>query len=194
MSEDSLLTGPLEPTNQWYAVAKIAGIKMCQAYRKQYGFDAISVMPTNLYGPGDNFDLENSHVLPSLIRKFHEAKEHGDEKVVVWGTGAPKREFLHVDDLADACVFLMGNYSSGEIINVGWGRDISIAELAKLVRDIVGFGGQIEYDKTKPDGTPRKLLQVSRLTKLGWQPSIALRDGIEGTYRGFVENQERSRA
>lgn len=194
MSEDSLLTGPLESTNEWYAIAKIAGIKLCQAYRKQYGFDAISVMPTNLYGPGDNFDLTDCHVLPALIRKFHEGKEHGDDNVIVWGTGVPRREFLHVDDLADACLFLMENYSSGEIINVGWGRDISIAELAELVRDIVEFDGQIEYDKTKPDGTPRKLLEISRLIELGWQPSIALRDGIEGTYRGFVENQEQSRA
>jgi GDP-L-fucose synthase len=163
MPEDSLLTGPLEPTNEWYAIAKIAGIKMCQAYRKQYGFDAISAMPTNLYGPGDNFDLENSHVLPALIRKFHEAKRAGEASVTVWGTGSPRREFLHVDDLADACVFLMQNYSSGEIVNVGWGRDISIAELAETVRDVVGFEGEIVYDTSKPDGTPRKLLDTSRL-------------------------------
>ena len=182
MPEDSLLTGPLEPTNEWYAIAKIAGIKMCQAYRKQYGFDAISVMPTNLYGPGDNFDLENSHVLPALIRKFHEAKLAGKHEVTVWGTGSPRREFLHVDDPADACVFLMDNYSSPEIVNVGWGRDISIAELAETVRDIVGYEGEIVYDTSKPDGTPRKLLDTSRLAALGWQPSISLADGIRGTY------------
>ena len=181
MTEDSLLTGPLEPTNEWYAIAKIAGIKMCQAYRKQYGFDAISAMPTNLYGPGDNFDLENSHVLPALIRKFHEAKEAGEASVTVWGTGSPRREFLHVDDLADACVFLMANYSSPEIVNVGWGRDISIAELAEAVRDIVGFEGKIVYDTDRSDGTPRKLLDTARLTGLGWTPSIALEDGIRGT-------------
>lgn len=182
MTEDSLLTGPLEPTNEWYAIAKIAGIKICQAYHKQYGFDAISVMPTNLYGPGDNFDLENSHVLPALIRKFHEAKLAGDASVTVWGTGSPRREFLHVDDLADACVFLMKNYASEEIVNVGWGRDISIAELAETVRDVVGFEGEIVYDTSKPDGTPRKLLDTSRLTALGWTPSISLADGIRGTY------------
>ena len=182
MPENSLLTGPLETTNEWYAIAKIAGIKMCQAYRKQYGFDAISAMPTNLYGPGDNFDLENSHVLPALIRKFHEAKLAGDDAVTVWGTGSPRREFLHVDDLADACVFLMENYSGPDIVNVGWGRDISIAELAKTVRDIVGFEGELVYDTGKPDGTPRKLLDTARLTALGWQPSISLADGIRGTY------------
>lgn len=185
MPEDSLLTGPLEPTNEWYAIAKIAGIKMCQAYRKQYGFDAISVMPTNLYGPGDNFDLENSHVLPALIRKFHEAKQAGEASVTVWGTGSPRREFLHVDDLADACVFLMTNYSSAEIVNVGWGRDISIAELAETVRDIVGFEGEIVYDTRKPDGTPRKLLDTARLTGLGWTPSISLGEGIRGTYAWY---------
>jgi len=191
MAEDSLLTGPLEPTNEWYAIAKIAGIKMCQAYRKQYDFDAISAMPTNLYGPGDNFDLENSHVLPALIRKFHEAKLAGEETVTVWGTGSPRREFLHVDDLADACVFLMGNYSAAEIVNVGWGRDISIAELAAAVRDVVGFKGEIVYDTEKPDGTPRKLLDTSRLTSLGWSPSIALADGIRGTY-DWYRAQERA--
>ena len=166
MREDSLLTGPLEPTNEWYAIAKIAGIKMCQAYRKQYGFDAISVMPTNLYGPGDNFDLENSHVLPALMRKFHEAKVEGADEVTVWGTGKPRREFLHVDDLADACVFLMGNYSSAEIVNVGWGRDISITELADMIREVIGFKGKIVYDTSKPDGTPRKLLDTARLLSL----------------------------
>ncbi|MBW2285532.1 MAG: GDP-L-fucose synthase [Deltaproteobacteria bacterium] len=187
MREEYLLTGELEPTNEWYAVAKIAGIKMCQAYRKQYGFDAISCMPTNLYGPGDNFDLESSHVLPALIRKFHEAKEAGREEVVIWGTGGPLREFLHVDDLADACLFLMERYSSPVIINIGMGRDISIAELAELIRDVVGFTGRLTFDASKPDGTPRKLLDVSRLATLGWQPKIALREGIEQTYAWYVE-------
>jgi GDP-L-fucose synthase len=188
MREDSLLTGPLEPTNEWYAIAKIAGIKMCQAYRKQYGFDAISVMPTNLYGPGDNFDLENSHVLPALMRKFHEAKEGGQDKVTVWGTGKPRREFLHVDDLADACIYLMENYSAPEIVNVGWGRDISISELAELVSEVIGFTGKIVYDTSKPDGTPRKLLDTSRLAALGWEPSVALRDGIGSTYAWYLDN------
>jgi GDP-L-fucose synthase len=187
MPEDSLLTGPLESTNEWYAIAKIAGIKMCQAYRKQYGFDAISVMPTNLYGPGDNFDLENSHVLPALMRKFHEAKQAGADSVTVWGTGSPRREFLHVDDLADACVYLMQNYSSAEIVNVGWGRDISIAELAEMMSAVVGFEGALEFDKSKPDGTPRKLLDTTRLSKLGWTPSIALQDGIRETYTWYLE-------
>ncbi len=185
MSEDGLLTGALEPTNEWYAIAKIAGIKMCQAYRKQYGFDAISVMPTNLYGPGDNFDLENSHVLPALIRKFHEAKELGAESVEVWGSGKPRREFLHVDDLADACVFLMQNYSSPDIINVGWGKDISIDELAQMISRVVGFEGRLEFDPSKPDGTPRKLLDTSRLTALGWQPTITLDAGIASTYERY---------
>jgi GDP-L-fucose synthase len=182
MAENSLLTGPLEPTNVWYAIAKIAGIKMCQAYRKQYGFDAISIMPTNLYGPGDNFDLQNSHVLPALIRKFHEAKVSRTEHVEVWGSGKPRREFLHVDDLADACVFLMRNYSDPGIINVGWGRDISIRELADLICEIVAYEGRIQFDLTKPDGTPRKLLDTSRLTALGWEPSIPLDAGIQSTY------------
>jgi GDP-L-fucose synthase len=183
--EDSLLTGPLEETNEWYAIAKIAGIKMCQAYRKQYGFDAISVMPTNLYGPGDNFDLESSHVLPALMRKFHEAKESGADSVQVWGSGNPKREFLHVDDLADACVFLMQNYNEAEIVNVGWGKDISIAELASLIKDVVEYPGSIEFDASKPDGTPRKLLDTARLTSLGWQPSTELADGMASTYAWF---------
>jgi len=182
MPEDSLLTGPLEPTNQWYAVAKIAGIKMCQAYRKQYDFNAISVMPTNLYGPGDNFDLADSHVLPALLRKFHEAKESAAEAVQIWGSGKPRREFLHVDDLADACVFLMRIYSSPDIINAGWGKDISIAELAELIGNVVGFHGALEFDASKPDGTPRKLLDTSRLTALGWQPTISLEEGIASTY------------
>ena len=180
-----MLTGPLDPTIEWYAIAKIAGVKMCQAYRKQYGFNAISVMPTNLYGPGDNFDLNNSHVLPALVRKFHEAKENGEGNVQVWGTGSPRREFLHVDDLADACVYLMRNYDSAEIINIGWGKDISIAELAEIVREIVGFEGDIEFDRSKPDGTPRKLLDTSRLTDLGWRPSIPLKQGIVDTYHWY---------
>lgn len=187
MSEACLLTGALEPTNECYAIAKIAGIKMCQAYQKQYGFDAISVMPTNLYGPGDNFDLENSHVLPALIRKFHEARMAGVSSVPVWGSGTPRREFLHVDDLADACVFLMGNYNEPDIINVGCGEDISILELAQLVAEIVGFKGAIKLDPSKPDGTPRKLLNVDRLTGLGWRPTIDLREGIEETYRWFID-------
>ena len=187
MPEDSLLTGPLESTNEWYAIAKIAGIKMCQAYRQQYGFDAISAMPTNLYGPGDNFDLENSHVLPALMRKFHEAKEANASAVTVWGTGSPRREFLHVDDLADACVYLMQTYSSPEIVNVGWGKDISIAELADMIGGITGFDGAIEFDKSKPDGTPRKLLDTARLSELGWQPSISLEKGIRETYAWYLE-------
>lgn len=190
MPEDCLLTGPLEQTNEWYAVAKIAGIKLCQAYRRQYGFDAISLMPTNLYGPGDNFHLANSHVLPALIRKFHEAKISAAGQVVVWGTGSPRREFLHVDDLADAALFLMREYTGEEIINVGVGHDLTIAELAQLVGEVVGFAGEIVYDAGKPDGTPRKLLDVSRLTSLGWRPHIPLRQGVEEVYRWFLENQE----
>ncbi len=230
IKEEHLLSGPLEPTNQWYAVAKIAGIKMCQAYRKQYGFNAVSAMPTNLYGPGDNFDLENSHVLPALIRKFHLAKlasagdsesvladesvfgpipepfrtsllstAHGDggissspltvhrSPVSIWGTGTPRREFLHVDDLADACLFLMQNYDSEEIVNVGVGEDLSIKELAAIVKDVVGFEGDIEFDSSKPDGTPRKLLDISRMQSLGWRPAIGLREGIRQTYEWYAE-------
>lgn len=194
MPESCLLTGPLEPTNEWYAIAKIAGVKMCQAYRRQYGFDAISLMPTNLYGPGDNFDLKNSHVLPALIRKFHEAKQRGDAEVVIWGTGTPRREFLHVDDLADACVFLMNNYQSADPVNVGWGEDVSIGELARLVGETIGFNGDLRFDTGKPDGTPRKLLEVSRLRGLGWAPTIQLRDGIASTYRWFLEHQADFRA
>ena len=190
ISEDSLLTGPLESTNQWYAIAKIAGIKMCQAYRKQYGFDAISLMPTNLYGPDDNFDLQTSHVLPALIRRFHEAKEQGSASVTIWGTGTPRREFLHVDDLADAAVYLMANYSSPEIVNVGVGEDLSILELAQLVAEVVGYSGEIETDPSKPDGTPRKLLDVSRLHGLGWRHKINLREGVETTYRWFRHQVE----
>jgi GDP-L-fucose synthase len=188
MPESCLLTGPLEPTNEWYAIAKIAGLKMCQAYRRQYGFNAITVMPTNLYGPGDNFDLTAAHVLPALIRKFHAAKLQQAGEVVVWGTGTPRREFLHVDDLADACLFLMERYDSEEWINVGWGEDIAIAELARLVGQVVGFSGELRFDHDKPDGTPRKLLDVSRLRSLGWAPRIPLREGIEGTYRWFTEH------
>jgi GDP-L-fucose synthase len=227
MKEEYLLSGKLEPTNEPYAIAKIAGIKMCQAYNRQYGTRFISVMPTNLYGPGDNFDLETSHVLPALIRKFHEAKlkelegggrrfevedkhngvgltlersaplsssEHSEQSsntsfVTIWGTGAPMREFLHVDDLADACLFLMNHYEDSEIINIGVGKDISISELADLIKDIVGFKGAIHYDRSKPDGTPRKLLDVSKLQALGWQPKISLRQGIEMTYRWYVEEE-----
>ncbi|WP_051882717.1 GDP-L-fucose synthase [Salinisphaera hydrothermalis] len=193
MPEDSLLTGPLEPTNEWYAVAKIAGIKMCQAYRKQYGFDAISLMPTNLYGPGDNFDLKNSHVLPALLRRIHEAKQAQQPEVVVWGSGTPRREFLHVDDLADAAVTLMANYSRPEIVNVGVGEDISILELAELVRDVVGYEGKLVLDRDKPDGTPRKLLDVSRINDIGWRARISLKDGIEETYRWFLDHQDQYR-
>jgi GDP-L-fucose synthase len=188
MIESCLLTGDLEPTNQWYAIAKIAGIKMCQAYRKQYGFDAISLMPTNLYGPGDNFDLQTSHVLPALIRKIHDAKVSHSGNVTIWGTGEPRREFLFVDDLADASVYLMNNYSDAEIVNVGWGTDISILELARLVAEIVDFGGDIELDPSKPDGTPRKLLDTSRLAALGWSPSVSLKQGIERTYDWYCRN------
>ena len=186
LREESLLTGPLEPTNEWYAVAKIAGIKLCQAYRRQYGFDAISLMPTNLYGPGDNFDPQNSHVLPALIRKFHEAKLRGDREVVIWGTGTPLREFLHADDLADAAVFLMRGYSEAQFINVGVGEDLTIRALAELVAEVVGFAGTIATDPSKPDGTPRKLMDVSRLHALGWRHRIALRDGIAQTYASFL--------
>lgn len=188
MSEDCLLTGPLEPTNEAYAVAKIAGIRMCQAYARQYGFNAISLMPTNLYGPGDNFHPENSHVLPALIRRFHEAKTLGASDVTIWGTGMPRREFLHVDDLADAAVFLMNNYSSPDIINVGTGVDQSIKELADIIKDVVDFAGELRFDTTKPDGTPRKLLDITRLTSLGWTSSISLREGIEGTYSWYIRH------
>jgi GDP-L-fucose synthase len=186
--EEYLLTGALEPTNEWYAIAKIAGIKMCQAYRREYQFNAISLMPTNLYGPGDNFSLENSHVLPAMLRKFHDAKVRGSARVTLWGTGTPRREFLHVDDLAQACLFLMAGYDSPEIINVGAGKDISIAELASLVATIVGYSGAVEFDTSRPDGTPRKLLDVSRLTQLGWRAKIGLTDGIRQTYEWYLQN------
>ena len=188
IKEEYLLTGELEPTNEWYAIAKIAGIKMAQAYRKQYGFNAISLMPTNLFGPGDNFDLANSHVLPALIRKFHEAKTGGQPEAVVWGSGAPRREFLYVDDLAEAAVKLMLDYDSPEIVNVGMGEDLTIRELAGLIQDAVGFRGQIRFDLSKPDGTPQKLLDISRLKNLGWTPKTSLRDGIERTYRWYRTN------
>jgi GDP-L-fucose synthase len=189
MKEESLLTGALEPTNEWYAIAKIAGIKLCQAYRRQYGFDAISVMPTNLYGPGDNFHSRNSHVLPAMIRRFHEAKLKGDAQVVIWGTGTPRREFLYVEDLAAAVVLLMQTYSAPDIINVGVGDDVTIRELAEIVAAEVGYTGRIVSDPSKPDGTPRKLLDVSRLRALGWQPRVALADGVRETYRWFIANQ-----
>ena len=194
IKEEYLLTGPLEPTNEWYAIAKIAGIKLCQAYRRQYGFNAISLMPTNLYGPGDNFDLANSHVLPALIRKFHEAKLRAEPHVVMWGTGSPRREFLHVDDMADASVFLTETYDGEDIINVGVGDDIRIRDLAELVRDITGYQGDVVNDASKPDGTPRKLLDVSRLHALGWQAKIPLRDGIASTYQWFLDHQADVRA
>ncbi|RFF29570.1 GDP-L-fucose synthase [Wenzhouxiangella sediminis] len=193
MNEDQLLTGPLEPTNELYAIAKIAGIKLCQAYRRQYGFDAISLMPTNLYGPGDNFHPENSHVIPGLIRRFHEAKQEGREKVVIWGTGTPKREFLHVDDLADACVYLTQNYSDEQFVNIGVGEDTSILELAKLIAKVVGYEGKIETDPSKPDGTPRKLMDVSRAHELGWRAATGLEEGLKETYEWFLENQKAAR-
>ncbi len=187
--EDALLTGPLEPTNDAYAIAKIAGIKLCQAYASEYGENYISAMPTNLYGPHDNFDLTSSHVLPALLRKAHEAKTDGAGEIVVWGTGQPRREFLHVDDMADACVFLLQNYDSPEIVNVGWGEDITIREMVEVICDVVGFAGEITFDSTKPDGTPRKLLDTSRLTALGWRPKISLREGIARTYEWFLEHE-----
>jgi GDP-L-fucose synthase len=188
IKEEYLLTGALEPTNEWYAIAKIAGVKMCQAYRREYGFNAISLMPTNLYGPGDNFDLQNSHVLPALIRRFHEAKVRGDDVVTIWGTGTPRREFLHVDDLADAVLYLLQTYDAEPIVNIGWGEDVTIRELAELVMSAVGYKGGLDFDSSKPDGTPRKLLDVSRLSSLGWRAKIRLKDGIEQTYDWFKEH------
>ncbi|KAJ7257155.1 hypothetical protein O6H91_08G032700 [Diphasiastrum complanatum] len=188
ITEEALLTGPLEPTNEWYAIAKIAGIKMCQAYRLQYKWDAISGMPTNLYGPHDNFHPENSHVLPALIRRFHEAKVTGAKEVVVWGTGSPLREFLHVDDLADAVLFLLENYSDGSHVNMGSGVEVTIKELAEMVKDVVGFEGELKWDASKPDGTPRKLMDNSKLAGLGWKAKISLKDGLAGTYKWYVEN------
>ena len=188
LKEEYLLTGPLEPTNEWYAVAKIAGIKMCQAFQRQHGCNFIAAMPTNLYGPSDNFDLENSHVLPAMIRKFHEAKLKQSPSVTLWGTGKALREFLHVDDLADACLFLLQEYDDPEIVNIGVGEDLSIAELAGMVRDVVGFEGGIVYDASKPDGTPRKLVDTSKINGLGWQAKTTLPEGIENTYRWFLDN------
>jgi GDP-L-fucose synthase len=187
MSEDALLTGPLEPTNEPYAIAKIAGIKLCEAYRRQYGCDFISAMPTNLYGPNDNFDLTSSHVLPALVRKFHEARLDGRREVTIWGTGSPRREFLHVDDLADACAFLMHRYSDAQHVNLGTGEDLTIRELAGMIRDIVHPDARLVFDRSKPDGAPRKLLDVRKLRELGWRHRIPLRAGIESTYRWFLQ-------
>jgi GDP-L-fucose synthase len=188
LTEDALLTGPLEPTNEPYAIAKIAGIKLCDAYRHQYGCDFISVMPTNLYGPNDNYDLESSHVLPALIRKFHEAKKNNLPEVVMWGTGSPKREFLHADDLADACVFLMNDFSDYGFVNIGTGKDLAILELATIIKDVVGYQGKITHDLTKPDGTPRKLMNVGKLHAMGWKHTIELKEGIKKVYSS-LENE-----
>lgn len=188
IAEDALLTGPLEPTNEPYAIAKIAGLRMAQAYRRQYGMNAICLMPTNLYGPRDNFDPKTSHVLPAMLRRFHEARVAGASEVVVWGTGTPRREFLHVNDLADAIIFLMEHYDEPDIVNVGWGKDLTIRELAETIAEVIGFKGKLVFDTTKPDGTPRKLLDTSKLQGLGWSPSIELREGIESTYTWYVEN------
>lgn len=193
MKEEHLLTGPLEPTNEWYAIAKIAGIKMCQAYRKQYGFDAISLMPTNLYGPGDNFDLQTSHVLPAMMRKFHEAKLAGNAPVPLWGSGTPKREFLYVDDLADAAVHLMKTYSDSQFVNVGTGSDLTIKELAHLIQRVVGHKGEIQWDSNKPDGTPRKLLDVSRLKSTGWKPQTEFEEGVRRTYAWYTSHLQEAR-
>ena len=193
IEENALLTGALEPTNEWYAIAKIAGIKLVQAYRRQHGHDYISVMPTNLYGPGDNFDLKGSHVLPALIRKAHQAKLDGAGEIEIWGTGTPRREFLHVDDLADACVFLMKTYSQDEHVNIGSGSDVTILELATMVARAVGFSGGVVRDETKPDGTPRKLMSVAKLQGMGWRPRIPLEEGIAATYRWFLDNQDAAR-
>ncbi|MEK7564204.1 MAG: GDP-L-fucose synthase [Patescibacteria group bacterium] len=188
IKEEYLLTGELEPTNKAYAIAKIAGIVMCQSYNKQYGTNFISVMPTNLYGEGDNFDLENSHVIPAMIRKFHEAKKNNLKEVILWGTGSPTREFLYVDDLASACIFLMNNYNSSEIINIGLGEDLTILELANIIKKVVGYEGNIVWDTSKPDGTPRRLLDVSKIKRLGWSPKVNLVDGLNQTYTWYKEN------
>lgn len=193
ISEDALLSGPLEPTNEWYAIAKIAGLKLCEAYRKQHGVDYISAMPTNLYGPGDNFDLEKSHVIPALLRKAHEAKLRGEKSLTIWGSGTPRREFLHVDDCADSLVFLLKNYSGGQHVNVGSGTDVTIAELARLVMDVVGLEGGLEFDRTKPDGTPRKLMSGEKLAAMGWRPQIGLREGLMRTYQWFLDHQTDAR-
>ncbi|WP_349371476.1 GDP-L-fucose synthase [Salinarimonas sp.] len=189
IGEDSLLTGPLEPTNEWYAIAKIAGIKLCQAYRRQHGRDFISCQPTNLYGPFDNFDLETGHVLPALLRKAHIAKKTGASTMTVWGTGTPRREFLHVDDLADACIFLLRRYSAPDPLNVGWGEDIAIGDVARAVADVVGFEGDLVFDTSKPDGTPRKLLDTSRINALGWRPCIPLEQGLVSYYDWFLKHE-----
>ena len=193
IEEGSLLTGPLEPTNEWYAIAKIAGLKLCEAYRKQHGADFISGMPTNLYGPGDNFDLEKSHVIPALMRKTHEAKARGENDLTIWGSGAPRREFLHVDDCADALVFLLKTYSGAQHVNVGSGEDVTIAELAATIMSIVGLEGELQFDTSKPDGTPRKLMSGDRLGEMGWRPSIDLEEGLRSTYEWFLENQATAR-
>lgn len=189
MAETALLTGPLEPTNEWYAIAKIAGISLCDALRRQHGFNTLSIMPNNLYGLGDNFHLENAHVLPALIRKFHEAKVNDSPEVVVWGTGSPLREFLHVDDFAEAAVFMLQDYENGGIVNVGSGSDISISDVALLIKQVVGYQGVIVFDETKPDGVPRKLLDCTKILSLGWTPSISLADGLTATYQWFLANQ-----
>ncbi len=193
ISEDQLLTGELEPTNQWYAVAKIAGVKLCEAYRRQYGDDFISVMPTNLYGPGDNYHPEHSHVVAALIRRFHEAKIANAPQVVVWGTGTPRREFLYVDDFADACVFILKNYSDSQFINIGFGEDITIADFAQAAAEVVGYRGKIVFDRSKPDGTPRKLVDTSRLTAMGWRASVSLREGLGRAYADFLSNVAREK-
>lgn len=190
LKEEYLLTGPLEPSNEWYALAKISGLKMCQAYRRQYGCDFISCMPTNLYGPGDNYHLDNSHVVPALIRKFHEAKTRQDQDVICWGSGKPLREFLHVDDMAKACVHLMERYSEEQTINIGSGKELSIFELAELVKKVVNFKGRLTWDTSKPDGTPRKLLDISRISNLGWKPEIDLEDGLELAYQDFLNRPQ----
>lgn len=194
MKEEYLLTGLLEPTNEPYAIAKIAGIKMCEAYNRQYGTNFVSVMPTNLYGPNDNFDLQNSHVLPALIRKFHQAKERGDDKVIVWGTGTPRREFLYVDDMANACVYVMNNDDFTDMVNIGVGEDISIGDLARLVGEVIGFQGRLVFDTEKLDGTPQKMLDVNRLSSLGWQAQTSLKEGIQLTYKWFLDNRENLRS
>jgi GDP-L-fucose synthase len=193
IKEEYLLTGPLEETNEWYAIAKIAGVKMCQAFRRELGFKAISLMPTNLYGPGDNFDLQNSHVLPALIRRVHEAKMRSEASVTVWGTGTPRREFLHVDDLADAVLYLLRAYDDEPIVNIGWGKDVTIRELAELIVSVVDYKGRLVFDSGKPDGTPRKLLDTSRLAGLGWCPKITLPRGIESTYKWFQSHLAEAR-
>ena len=190
ITEDALMSGPLEPTNQWYAIAKIAGIRMCQSYRRQYGCNYISAMPTNLYGPGDNFDLQDAHVIPALMRKMHEGKRSGSEEVTIWGSGRPRREFLHVDDLASAVVYLMETYAGEQHVNVGTGHDLTIADLAEMLKDVTDFRGRLVYDRSKPDGTPRKLLDVTWLTELGWRSTIGLHAGLSATYGWFVESGE----